>query len=77
MKKSLVVITGASSGIGAALAKRFSEEGHPLLLVARRLNNIEALNLPDTLCRKVDVTDRAALTQRSKTRKHSTAPWIA
>ncbi|WP_028304320.1 SDR family oxidoreductase [Oceanospirillum maris] len=60
MKKSLVVITGASSGIGAALAKRFSEEGHPLLLVARRLNNIEALNLPDTLCRKVDVTDRAA-----------------
>ena len=60
MNKPLIVITGASSGIGAAMAKRFSEEGHPLLLVARRLDNIEALNLPDTLCRKVDVTDRAA-----------------
>ncbi|OOV88058.1 SDR family oxidoreductase [Oceanospirillum linum] len=60
MKKTLVVITGASSGIGAAMAKRFSEEGHPLLLVARRLNNIQALNLPNTLCREVDVTDRVA-----------------
>ena len=59
--KPLVVITGASSGIGAAIAKRFSEAGHPLLLVARRLEMIETLALPNTLCRKVDVTDAAAL----------------
>ena len=56
----LVVITGASSGIGAAIAKRFSEAGHALLLVARRVENTEALGLPNTLCRKVDVTDPAA-----------------
>lgn len=55
--KSLVVITGASSGIGAAIAQRFSEAGHALLLVARRVEKIEALNLPNTMCRKVDVTD--------------------
>lgn len=55
--KPLVVITGASSGIGAAIAQRFSEAGHPLLLVARRVENIEALGLPNTMCRKVDVTD--------------------
>jgi len=60
MAKSLVVITGASSGIGAAMAKRFSEAGHALLLVARRLDKIEALGLPNSLCRKVDVTDRQA-----------------
>ncbi|WP_417597902.1 SDR family oxidoreductase [Oceanospirillum sp.] len=60
MNKPLIVITGASSGIGASMAKRFSEEGHPLLLVARRLDNIQALNLPNTLCREVDVTDRVA-----------------
>lgn len=58
--KGLVVVTGASSGIGAAIAQRFSEAGHPLLLVARRIEKIEALGLPQTLCRKVDVTDAAA-----------------
>lgn len=55
--KKLVVITGASSGIGAKLAERFSAEGHPLLLLARRLEPMQALNLPDTLCKSVDVTD--------------------
>ncbi|MES0882841.1 SDR family oxidoreductase [Roseibium sp. SCP14] len=59
--KPLIVITGASSGIGAAMAKRFSAEGHPLLLLARRVEKLEALDLPDTLCRKVDVTDTTEL----------------
>ncbi|EJG0885749.1 TPA: SDR family oxidoreductase [Vibrio parahaemolyticus] len=59
--KKLVVITGASSGIGEAIARRFSEEGHPLLLVARRVERLEALNLSNTLCEKVDVTDQASL----------------
>lgn len=36
MSKSLVVITGASAGIGAAIARAFSAAGHPLLLLARR-----------------------------------------
>jgi short-subunit dehydrogenase len=31
-----VVITGASSGIGRALAKTFARKGHPVLAVARR-----------------------------------------
>ncbi|MEC8426901.1 MAG: SDR family oxidoreductase [Pseudomonadota bacterium] len=61
MQKSLVVITGASSGIGAAMAKRFSESGYPLLLVARRIDKLEALALPDTLCCQVDITDTQAL----------------
>ena len=59
--KPLIVITGASSGIGAAMAKRFSAEGHPLLLLARRVEMLEALELPDTHCRKVDVTDAKEL----------------
>ncbi|MBK2357405.1 SDR family oxidoreductase [Francisella hispaniensis] len=61
MAKSLVVITGASSGIGAAIAKRFSEAGHSLLLIGRRIEKIEELNLPNALIRKVDVTDAQAL----------------
>ncbi|MED7819855.1 MULTISPECIES: SDR family oxidoreductase [unclassified Francisella] len=61
MAKSLVVITGASSGIGAAIAKRFSEAGHSLLLIGRRIEKIQELNLPNTMIRKVDVTDSQAL----------------
>ncbi|CAF1281720.1 unnamed protein product [Didymodactylos carnosus] len=59
--KSLVIITGASSGIGEAVARAFSDVGHPLLLLARRLDRLEALNLPNTMCAKVDVTDRDLL----------------
>jgi NADP-dependent 3-hydroxy acid dehydrogenase YdfG len=55
--KSLVVITGASSGIGAAAAREFSRAGHPLLLVSRRLVRMEELQLPNTLAKSVDVLD--------------------
>lgn len=61
MPKPLVIITGASSGIGAAIAKRFSEAGYPLLLLARRLENLEALKLPNTISAQVDVRDKEAL----------------
>ncbi|PSV25869.1 MULTISPECIES: SDR family oxidoreductase [unclassified Photobacterium] len=61
MSKSLVVITGASSGIGEATARQLSAEGYPLLLLARRVDRMEAMNLPNTLCRAVDVTDAQAI----------------
>lgn len=61
MSKPLIAITGASSGIGAAAAKAFSEAGYPLLIMARRLENLEALRLPNTVCAKVDVLDKKAL----------------
>lgn len=56
--KKLVVVTGASSGIGMELAKRFSAEGHPVLMLARRDKIMEELALPHTICRSVDVTNR-------------------
>ena len=55
--KKLVIITGASSGFGQATAKKLSKLGHPLLLIARRLERLKALALPSTLCEKVDVND--------------------
>ncbi|MEU8587428.1 SDR family oxidoreductase [Streptomyces sp. NPDC048664] len=61
MTKPLIVVTGASSGIGAATARLLSAQGHPLLLLARRSRRMEELALPRTLCRRVDVTDRGAV----------------
>lgn len=58
--KKLVVITGASSGIGEAIARRLSNEGHPLLLLARRIDRLKALKLDNALCEQVDVTDQAS-----------------
>lgn len=53
----LVVITGASSGIGKSIAKKFSENNHPVLLLSRRLDKMEELELPNSLCKSVDVTN--------------------
>ncbi|ETO35344.1 oxidoreductase short-chain dehydrogenase/reductase family [Reticulomyxa filosa] len=56
-EKPLVVITGASSGIGEACAKYFHKEGHPLLLLSRRVDKMEKEfgKLKNILIAKVDV----------------------
>jgi short-subunit dehydrogenase len=41
--KAVTLITGASSGIGAALARIFAENGHEIALVARREPSLAAL----------------------------------
>jgi len=43
ISKPLVVITGASAGIGASTARRFAKEGFRLALTARRLDRLEQL----------------------------------
>lgn len=62
MEKSLVVITGASSGFGAEIAKLFNQAGFPLLLLGRRVEKIKALplNFDKVMIEAVDVTDYSA-----------------
>ena len=43
MARERVLITGASSGIGAELAKLAAAQGHDLVLVARGRDELEAL----------------------------------
>ena len=41
MKSKLILITGASSGIGAEMAKQFAQQGHTVLLLARNQQKLE------------------------------------
>jgi NADP-dependent 3-hydroxy acid dehydrogenase YdfG len=58
----VVLITGASSGIGAGIARELGAAGAKLALGARRTDRLEALAAEiggDVLVRRLDVTDRA------------------
>jgi len=65
---SWVLITGASSGFGEEFAHQYAEQGHSLVLVARRLNRLQALaealrrqHRIDVVVEQVDLSDIAAV----------------
>ena len=64
-KQKVVLVTGASSGIGAATARTLATAGHQVILTARRADRIKALAADLTAdgqfaeAHPLDVTDRA------------------
>ena len=70
IKNTIVLITGASAGIGAASARAFAAEGSHLILAARRSERVQALADQlhaefgvEALPLALDVRDQAAVAQ--------------
>lgn len=59
LTNKVIIITGASSGIGLATAKLFSEKGAKVVLAARSKEKLENISkqLPDSLVIPTDVTN--------------------
>ncbi|MDO0973612.1 SDR family oxidoreductase [Mycolicibacterium frederiksbergense] len=55
----IVLVTGATSGIGAAVARRLAAQGHRVLAGARREDRLAELAGDNIEVRRLDVTDRA------------------
>src|SRR5512147_2450322 len=73
LRDKVVLITGASSGFGAAAAKLFAQEGCKIVLAARRLERLEELAKEirlaggDALPIAVDVTQLTQIEAMVKT----------
>src|SRR4051812_27408980 len=68
--KSWVLITGASSGFGEEFARQYAEQGHSLVLVARRLDRLQKIAEGlrqqfgiEVVVEQVDLSDVAAIVQ--------------
>lgn len=60
-EKKVVLVTGASSGIGYETALLLAQQGHKVYAAARRFNLLQSLSEEDVTPLKLDVTDEASM----------------
>ncbi len=59
----VILITGASSGIGFDAARTLARQGHRVYAAARRLERMEPLKADGVVPLRIDVTDEASMTE--------------
>jgi NAD(P)-dependent dehydrogenase (short-subunit alcohol dehydrogenase family) len=60
-RSRVVLVTGCSSGIGLATARRLADEGWPVVATARRVETLRPLAHPNIRSMALDVTDEASM----------------
>lgn len=85
-QQKVVVITGASAGLGRAIAHGFAKQGHKIALLARNPEALDAartecltLGSPDTITIPTDVADPSAVEAAAARTEHDLGPidiWV-
>ena len=63
----VILVTGASSGIGFDAAEAFAQQGHRVYAAARRVERMEPLKAFGVIPLRMDVTDEASLEEGVRT----------
>lgn len=65
-----VIITGASRGIGFKLVRQFSNAGHEVIALSRKLDSLEAMERNTVLAISTDLTSTGSIEDTAKTIKN-------
>ena len=63
MKPKIILITGASSGIGYQTAVELAQQGHRVYGAARRVEKMEGLKAYGVTPLKMDITDEQSISE--------------
>lgn len=63
MEKKVIIITGASSGIGYQTAEMLARQGHKVYGAARRIEKMEPLRAVGVTPLRMDVTDEGSVSE--------------